>query len=77
MYNGSDYLINKVIINNKTTYDIENENLNYATFGENYHGLQTIFDADSEEYKKIMEHCSEIVKNIKEIDLLLYKKSGE
>ena len=77
MYKGSDYLIRKVVINSKTTYDIENEYLDYASFGEQLHGLQTIFDADSEEYKKIMEHCSEIVKNIKEIDLLLYKKSGE
>jgi hypothetical protein len=77
MYKGSDYLIRKVVINSKTTYDIENEYLDYASFGEQLHGLQTTYNADSDEYKKIMELCSEIVKNIKEIDLLLYKKSGE
>lgn len=73
MYQGKDYLIKKVIINNKKTFDIENENISYCSF-DNYQGLQTIFYSDSEEYKKIMDCCNNIVKNIEIIDELLTKK---
>jgi hypothetical protein len=74
MYQGKDYLIKKVTINNKKTFDIENENISYCSF-DNYHGLQTIFDGDSEEYKKIMECCDNIIDNIKNIDDILTKKA--
>lgn len=72
MYNGKDYLIKKVIINNKKSFDIENENLSYISF-DIYHGLQTIYDSDSEEYKKIIEHCSKIIESINIIDSILTK----
>jgi hypothetical protein len=76
MYNGSDYLIKKVIINNKATFDIENEDISYCSF-DNYHGLQTVYDGGSEEYKKIMEHCAKIVESIKIIDELIKNKAGK
>lgn len=75
MYNGSDYLVKKVIINNKSTFDIENQDISYCSF-DNYHGLQTIYDSDSEEYKKIMEQCVKIVESIKIIDDILMKKKN-
>lgn len=75
MYNGKDYLIRKVLINKKNSFDIENENISYCSF-DNYHGLQTIFQADSDEYKKIMECCDIIVKNTEIIDNILTKKAG-
>jgi hypothetical protein len=75
MYSGKDYLIKKVVINNKKTFDIENENISYCSF-DNHHGLQTIFDGDSVEYKKIMKCSDNIIDNIKIIDDLLTKKAG-
>lgn len=72
---NDDYIIRKVVINNKPFFDIESENINYATFGETHHGLQCNFDSDSDEYKKIMMHCSEIIKHIKIIDNLISKRS--
>jgi hypothetical protein len=68
-----DYIIRKIMVNEKPFFDLENEHLDYATFGETHHGLQCNYDADSEEYKKIMEHCAEIIKHIVQIDKMLYK----
>jgi hypothetical protein len=68
-----DYIIRKIMVNNKPLFDLEGEKLDYATFGETHHGLQCNYDPDSEEYKKIMEHCAEIIKHIVQIDEILYK----
>lgn len=74
-YKDNDYLIRRVVINGVSIFDIENEHIDYATFGELHHGLQTTnFMSDSSEYEKILIHCAEIIKNIKEIDKILYNK---
>lgn len=71
---NKDYIIRKIIVNNKSFFDIENENMCYATFGESHHGLQCDLEYNSDDYKKIMNACSDIVKKIKEIDAILYGK---
>lgn len=68
------YIIRRVIVNNKPFFDIESQNIDYATFGESHHGLQCNLDPDSDEYKKIILHCLEIIKHIKIIDNLLSNK---
>lgn len=74
-YKDNDYLIRTVVVNEVSTFDIENEHIDYATFGESHHGLQTTnFMSDSWEYEKILIYCAEIIKNIKEIDKILYNK---
>jgi len=57
---NDDYIIRKVVVNDKAFFDIEHEDLNYATFGETHHGLQCNYDPDTDEYKKIIAHCSTI-----------------
>lgn len=69
----NDYIIRRVVVNEQSFFDIESEYLDYATFGETHHGMQCNYDPDSEEYKKIIAHCAEIVKHIVQIDQILYK----
>jgi hypothetical protein len=50
--------------------DIESEELQYATLGEDYHGLQYNHIGGTTKHMQIMERCSKITNLFKEIEEL-------